>query len=159
MRFVPVLLVILVAVAGIAQAPIRQRDLIGVWQYSKFMAAGWHETYQFFSNGKVIHSTNTMDPYTRLRSESGTWRLSGNRLTVRYTQESVLVGGTRLAEKDIMEGDFGYTGYKLTSRSIRSPRVKSFSLSGFLPHDKPYVSLKFGDKRMYRFSTDPRERE
>ncbi len=156
-RFTVLSVLLLTAAVVFAQPTKVGRDLVGIWQFSSMIAAGWNENFQFFANGKVVHNTNQMDYYKRLRSEWGTWKLSGNSITVRYTHERVLVGGKRIPERDLPDADFGYDGYKIVERALKSPRTKTFKVSGMHMQSKPYPTAMLGGRKAWKMKDDPKD--
>lgn len=142
---------------AMAQPGDAATQLAGIWQVSNEFAAGWQENYQIFANGKVVHNTNQMDPYTRLRSESGTWSLKGNKLILTYKSEHMLVGGKRIKEKDLDDGgDYGYKGYKEVDRAIKPPRVRVVTLGVLNMKAKPPMTTING-KKFWKMKEDPKE--
>lgn len=147
---------VIIATAYSSQPSSTGKQLIGIWQCSNMFAAGWQENYQFFANGKTSHNTNQMDPYTRLRSESGTWSLKGNKLTLTFTKEHLLVGGKRIKEKDLMDGDYGYKGFKEVDKTIKPPRVRVLTLGPLNMSAKPPMTTING-KKYWKMKEDPKE--
>ena len=70
-----------------------EKKLIGIWNDSPVLAAGWGTTWQFFPNGKVLFRYNTMDCDERNILKLGTWELEGTTLTVHFTTLGYLRGG------------------------------------------------------------------
>jgi hypothetical protein len=50
-------------------------SLSGVWQDMPYIASGWSNTYQFFSDGTFRFNYNQMDCSKRLISKSGDWTI------------------------------------------------------------------------------------
>jgi len=126
--------------------------LAGIWQRSNEIAAGWNECYAFFPRGKVIFHTNQMDPEKRLIDRTGVWTLLGNRLTVRFTKETVIVGG-KLVRGSGDDGDSDIQGGHVTSRSLKHPVMRTMVVSS-ITRDHSYPSAKFGGVRYWRMRSD-----
>ena len=70
-----------------------EKKLIGIWNDSPVLAAGWGNSWQFFPNGKVLFRYNTMDCDERNILKLGTWELEGTTLTVKFNTLGYLRGG------------------------------------------------------------------
>ena len=70
-----------------------EKKLIGIWNDSPVLAAGWGNTWQFFPNGKVLFRYNTMDCDERNILKLGTWKIEGGSLTVSINMLGHLRGG------------------------------------------------------------------
>ena len=129
--------------------------LIGIWQCTHEMAAGWNEAYQLLPGGKVIWHANQMDTQKRLISRTGTWTLTGRELRLRYSSELVTVGG-KLVPGSGGDGESEIQGGKDMVRKLAKPIVKVLKLSNFDKRNG-YPSALFGKIRYWKMRTDPND--
>ncbi|MDW8216866.1 MAG: hypothetical protein RML57_04615 [Acidobacteriota bacterium] len=86
--------------------------LVGVWQASPSMGAGWNDAYQFFSDGRFCFHTSQMNCAARERRREGSWRLDGTELILQTVEREVIVGGREVpatgscaSETEIVDGE------------------------------------------------------
>ncbi len=151
--------------ASLAQTPdlISPRGLVGIWQVSPEIAAGWNDSYLIYPDGKIIFAYNQMDLFKRLLRREGTWTLDGAALTVVYTRERVTIGGK--VNKNAADGENGIEGGKDVWRKLAKPVSSRFTLSGIGKPQKNRFggagawSVLFDTKRFYKIKDDPKEYE
>lgn len=155
MKMVPfVALLLPCALAAQPVTPTKSK-LVGIWQCSHEMAAGWNEAFQLFANGKVIWHANQMDLQKRLISREGTWALNGSNLTVTFTSELATVGG-KLIPGSGGDGESDIQGGKDMVRKLEKPIVKTYKLSQITKREN-YPSMLFGSRRFWQMRTDPKD--
>ena len=148
--------------AAFAQTPdlISRTGLVGIWQNTPYVAAGWNDSHLFYADGRAVFAFNQMDVFKRLLRREGTWTLEGSTLTVTYTRELVIVGGK--INKNAADGEDGIEGGKDTWRTLAKPIVARFNLSSIQgPRKNQYGdgawSVLFDKKRFYKMNGDPKE--
>jgi hypothetical protein len=131
-------------------------ELVGIWQDSPQVAAGWSETYQFFDNGKYIFRYSQMNCTKRLLSYSGTWELKGkNELVLTMTSQTVLEGGTEMPSSGSC--DFEIQGGEVKTIKMGDSQSVELSLST-TERDKMNGDLRkrgFGDRSFWKHEDDP----
>lgn len=70
-----------------------ERKLIGIWQASPVMAAGWTDNYSFFPDRVFIFRYNQMNCSKRIISEKGTWIIKNNKLVLSKNLKEHIEGG------------------------------------------------------------------
>jgi hypothetical protein len=75
-----------------------QTKLVGIWQASGSMAAGWNDRYHFYSNDKYHFYPNQMVNSSNVE-HSGVWTVENNQLILDGKQHG-------LSYLDKQEGDF-----------------------------------------------------
>ena len=150
--------VLLIASAALSNAAWKPSDLVGIWQTTHEIAAGWNANLCFFANGKVDEHTNQMDLDSRLRGHSGTWKLKGNTIYATYTTETVLVGGHRAKPGTTGDGEFSIIGYKIVTRPLKRAVTGVWKLGALTKRDG-YPSALIGKTRYWRMKNDPKDYE
>lgn len=140
---------------ALVRADLSPAKLVGIWQVTHEIAAGWNESLCFFGNGKVVWHANQMDPASRLRDRTGTFKVSGNTITEKFTSETYIVGGKYIPGSG-GDGDFDIQGGKLTNRRLPHAIVKNVSV-GAISTKNGYPSAIFGGRRFWKMKTDPSE--
>lgn len=142
--------------AGPKEDAAMTKSLVGIWQVSNLIAAGWNMCYRFFPDGKFIWHANQMDPYARLMEEEGIWYYSAGKLTLKITGELRTVGGKRLSEKEAVDGEYGYVGYKDKRTKFNPPKVRTFALSK-INKGNPYSWITLGHTKFWKMRSDPKD--
>ena len=70
---------------------VNQKLLIGIWQDSPVMAAGWSNTYQFHNDGTFDYSASSMGYNDKARHRQGKWSLKKGKLSLVYLSKDVLL--------------------------------------------------------------------
>ncbi len=136
-----------------------RKFLIGAWQDSAEVAAGYTNLYQFKEDGSFRFTPNEMICDQRGAGYSGTWELSGQQLKLSVQKEREWVGGK-------LEPATGSCGSKmelveatLETRDVNPPRTISFSLMPEDPSQTGYPAVKFGETIFWRILDKPMEEE
>lgn len=58
------------------------QQIVGIWQATPNMAAGWNNRYHFFPDGRFSYVTSQMDCTTPLRQIDGTWSFKNGILAI-----------------------------------------------------------------------------
>ncbi|OYT70889.1 MAG: hypothetical protein CFK52_09700 [Chloracidobacterium sp. CP2_5A] len=89
-----------------------ETKLVGVWQASPSMGAGWNDAYQIFPDGRFRFHTSQMNCAARERRREGSWRLEGRELILQTVEREVIVGGREIpatgacaSETEIEDGE------------------------------------------------------
>lgn len=132
------------------------KELVGIWQDSPQVAAGWSETYQFFEDGNYIYRYSQMDCTKRLLSYSGTWELqNNNKLILTMTSRNVLEGGTVVLSSGSC--DFEIEGGVVKTIELGDSSPVELGLSP-TTRDKMNGDLRtksFGDRAFWKHEDDP----
>jgi hypothetical protein len=165
------LVLCLLSVAGCKKPPINAHketyklELIGVWQDSRIIAAGWSNAFRFFQDGRFIFNTNQMDCESRDRTLSGTWKFKPGYLVLDVISEGVVVGGTLVEAQGSCGSDKDIEGGKLIDKSVSLKRVINKSISKIMvdsgvdcfgeSYQRPVIQID--GKKYWKFSNDPAE--
>ena len=87
------LLAIALVLPATAAVPDLKKDLVGIWQVSPELAAGWQKVFRFFPGGKLVINRSQFQLLNRELERRGTWKLNKNSLTLTITSLLVLQGG------------------------------------------------------------------
>lgn len=134
---------------------LANNDLVGVWQNSPVMAAGWDDRYQFFVSGKYNYRISSMQCSSRDLGHSGYWKIDGRKIQLTKVVEEIIVGGNLKCGPSggILDG---------TSQIQKYPGDQTKETIIVDECDKPevdhYDCLSFNDKDFYKFSEDPTDR-
>lgn len=149
-------LFLLCLAANLAQAAPTTEQLVGIWQCTHEIAAGWNETFRFFPNGTVIWNANQMDDEKRLIERRGKWSLEGNSLRVELTEETVLVGGRHARQGEANDGESMWVGSKSVKRKMAKPTIEVTPIT--TPKDQNgYPSMNMFERRFWRMKADPKD--
>jgi len=136
-----------------------KKFLIGAWQDSAEVAAGYTNLYQFKEDGTFRFTPNEMICDQREAGYSGKWELSGQQLKLTVLKEREWVGGK-------LEPATGSCGSKmelveavLETKDVNPPRTMSFSLVPEEPSQGGYPAVKFGESSYWRILDKPLEDE
>jgi hypothetical protein len=131
------------------------RQLVGVWQASKFMAAGWNESIQFFPDGTFKIHASQMDCQLRERGRSGTWQANQSQLHLVVTQRFVVVGGRLVSSKGSCGSNQMIEGGKTTTRKVTPPQRQKLALTFAKPDETKRMTLRLNGKQFWKFSSNP----
>jgi hypothetical protein len=128
-------------------------DILGVWQASNHLAADWHDTFIFYSDGTFLFAYNRMDGKKRVIDFSGSWIMESGSLFLTVTNRTVVSGG------ELSESYWSYSGYEIEggtflSLTIDPPEILKFPLSTIGADDDPsvrYKTMTIGEKRYWQF--------
>jgi hypothetical protein len=80
-------------------------SLTGVWQDSEVVAAGWSNTFLFFSDGTFKFFYNQMDQRKRETGFAGKFRVDGDGLYLDISRRHYLEGGRLIEDETGKPGD------------------------------------------------------
>ncbi len=69
------------------------KSLIGVWQDTNIMAAGWSDAFQFFPDGRFVFNHSQMDCTKREIRYAGNWKVNKGILILLVTEREKVEGG------------------------------------------------------------------
>ncbi len=79
---------------------LKSDSLSGIWQDMPYIASGWSDNYQFFSDGTFRFNYNQMDCSKRLISKSGKWTIEDT-FSLKLTIENYkIIKGGKLVDSD-----------------------------------------------------------
>lgn len=121
--------------------------LIGIWQESPSMAAGWADRYHFYANHRFHYLPSEMIVEGKVTEKIGKWEHRDSKLILRVSLE---ITSDRTHEGEII------SDINRTHRIYEIPEVEILSLY-FLEADDGnlYPSVMIGKEKYYRFSSDP----
>jgi hypothetical protein len=167
MRFILFILFAATITGGAQQAQLSKSNLVGLWQDSELLAAGWSNVYQFFSDGTFRFNHNQMDCAKREVSRSGKWSLLKDKcLLLEITKREVLVGGHYEPATGSCAPDSELVDAKSEVRNI-SPPLELLLGIGTLQQakpvdpesDQPKFKMLIGGVGFWKFSDDPKKYE
>ena len=130
---------------------ISNTEIVGVWQNSSVMAAGWSTLYQFFPSGKYNYRVSSMQCSTRDIGHSGYWKIVGDAIQLTEISKTTIVGGNLECGPSggIMDGTV--QTLKLTNDAkiqLNTASCKNAEVSY-------YSCLAIDGSQFYQFSKDP----
>lgn len=137
-----------------AHAPDLKKDLIGIWQVSPELAAGWQKVYRFFPNGKLIINRSQFDLLNRELERRGTWKLDKGTLTMAITSRLMLQGG-KVDPQGGFEGEPDIVGAKEVVVKLSKPSVTSYRLGTPSKDGSGHLKLAFGKQPVWKHRDDP----
>jgi hypothetical protein len=131
--------------------------LIGVWQASEVMGAGWEETYRFFPNGTISHHFPQSDGISRLRAEHGSYTLKGDTLTLLIKEQTILTGGKVAPASGSTATDTELQGAIPKRVQLKQRETRTLKLGKIAKHGASgRLSVTLGKRRFYLFDRDPK---
>lgn len=135
-----------------------ERSLVGVWQASKFMAAGWEAAYQFYADGRYRYNPSQMDCAARERWVQGRWRVEGSELVLVELERKVIVGGKEVKASGSCGTPTEIEGGEERIEELAPGRERRLKIE-WLGEDeevrRPHVKL--GGRDFWRFAEDPEQ--
>lgn len=150
------LLVLLISCSTNSQSSVDIKDLIGIWQDSPQVAAGWSETFQFFEDGSYVYRYSQMDCTKRLLSYAGTWKLVGeDELRMTMTSRTILEGGSEVPSSGSC--DFEIQGGHVKKIMLEDLQSVDLILSTtVIDTDNGNLRTRFfGDRQFWKHEDDP----
>ena len=132
-----------------------KRRLIGVWQDSKGVGSGLTNNYQFFENGTFRFNYNEMDGIKRLLSYSGIWNVYKSRLYVHINRMTFHIGGRWKAATGSIATEYEIVGGRAITKKISPIERLSYSLSAIELEEEMYTTVRIGDTKFWKLSSDP----
>ena len=114
---------LLVLYTNIIYSQINKSELIGIWQSgSKELSSGWHENYQFFSDGRFCFNTSQYDGLNRVVSIMGTFKINENTLILKITKSKELRGGVFVRSEILGGSGWVIEGGKIIILNYNKPK-------------------------------------
>lgn len=157
MRIISLLALVLVLPAT-AASPDLKKDLVGIWQVSPEIAAGWQKVYRFFPDGKLIINRSQFDLLNRELERHGTWKLDKNSLTITITSRKMLQGG-KVDPTGGFEGEPDIVGAKQVVVKLSKPAVTTYKLGTPTKDKSGHPKLMFGKQPVWKHRDDPTDYE
>lgn len=131
-------------------APMQQQtiNLVGIWQDSPHMAAGWSDRYHFYPSGAFHFYPNQMTCPTEKVELIGTWALRSSQLTLTVNRQVI---------NTYQQSDGGLcTLQDSRSEDLSTPFTQVFTIGarGMTPDDS-YPSITLNSVPYWQFSADP----
>lgn len=142
---------------GAAATQNLKGDLVGVWQDSPGMAAGWSNTFQFFPDGRFTFNISQMDCAARERSYSGSWSIVRGKLVLRITERTVIEGGRLVQATGSCGSTFEIEDGTVRSRPVSPARSRRLALSRRGVDKYGRLKIRLGGKTYWKFGSDPNE--
>ena len=137
-------------------------NLVGLWQDSPEVAAGWTNIFQIFPDGNFKFTYNSMVCDKRNISYSGKWKKdsSGN-LVLMIWQKEILEGG-KLIPSDAFSScasDSTIDGGVNKTINLEKPEKKVLKLSGYRTDPDHYdiETMKIDNVRYWKIRQDPKD--
>lgn len=134
-------------------------DLVGIWQNSPVVAAGWSDTYLFYSDGKFVFHYNQMVCDNREVSYCGTWEVKneGN-LILTIKSKTLIVGGSLVKSSGSCASEYEIEGGEEKTIEITNPESLLITLSDYTIDTENHSigTILFNGVRFWRISNDPK---
>jgi hypothetical protein len=151
---------ILILIIAVITAYSQGNDsLVGVWQDNEVVAAGWSNTFLFFSDGSFKFFYNQMDLRKKEISFYGSWKASGDILSLEIKQRQFIEGGRLVQNPEGGPGDSMLTGGLKKIKFNNPPEKVEMSISKIYT-DTPYAMGKYiyiDAIKFFLMSTNPDE--
>ena len=134
-------------------------DLVGIWQDSPVVAAGWTDTYLFYSDGKFVFNYSQMVCDSRDVSFSGIWELRDEgKLNLTIKSKTMIVGGTLVKASGSCASEYEIEGGEEKIIELTNPENISIILSDFTIDTENHSigTMLFNGVRYWRMSNDPK---
>lgn len=130
--------------------------LVGIWQDTDLMAAGWSNRYHLYPDGSFHFFTSLMDCQNRLREKIGIWQIKDGYLILTFYSEVRKIGGKLIK---VTGGSCG-SKYELIDATPKTidldrPTVMVSEISFPLKTDGSHLVTKIGKTQYWKFSDDP----
>jgi len=138
-----------------------EKKLIGVWQNSPELAAGWSDTYQFFSNKNFIFNFNQMDFSKRVVKYSGKWEITNNTLVLTIQKITIIFNGQFTESEGSSASEFELINGNTIEVEIKPVKLV-YKISNIkMDEDEPEEIRKYiidiDGVRYWRFYSNPNE--
>lgn len=134
-----------------------KQHLIGTWQDSFEMAAGYTNLYQFKEDGTFRFTPNEMACDRRDAGYSGKWEIDGQKLRITVLKEREWVGGKLEPATGACSSELELVEATLQTKEVNPPRSMVFTLAAAEPSRSGYPAMKLGDARYWRILDKPLE--
>jgi hypothetical protein len=163
LKFLSYFVLILFSINSFGQVP-NAKYLIGIWQNSPEMAAGWSDNYQFFDNGIFQFNYNQMDCQKRIVYLKGDWTLDKDIVVLSVKEELIIEGGKYVESIGSCGSDSTLEGGKKKIKKLINPQIKKIKI---MVSKKQYSSematdlehIKLGSTDFYKLKNNPNDYE
>lgn len=132
---------------------LKNEDIVGVWQKSSVMAAGWNGRYQFFVSGKYNHRPSQMVCNSSDRGNSGYWKINNDN-----NVELNIIQKISVDEKQIIPDEFGGCGTPDIIDKVSLDKVVIVdTCTGTKSNPLSLKCIALDGVEYYRFSKDPKD--
>ena len=130
--------------------------LVGIWQDSSVMAAGWSNRYHFYPSGNFHYYTSEMNCSSRDKEKIGTWKFENNTLILTTISEVKIVGGKEITSKGSCGTQTIIDGGKISNTVLSTPQVNIYKVTQVPKTSQDvYSSIKVDNIQFWKFSNDP----
>lgn len=130
--------------------------LVGVWQASPSMGAGWNDAYQFFPDGRFCFHTSQMNCAARERRREGSWRLDGSELVLETIEREVIVGGREVPATGSCASETEIEGGEARVESLFVPIESRLKLETQPPDEETgRRRVKLDGRMFWKYDDDP----
>lgn len=134
--------------------------MIGAWQDGPAVGATYGQRYHFYGDGSYLYETANYDSENRTISESGTWNIANDTLTLIVNSKVTIEGGEKV--KNELPADpstYSIVNGKVKVTKISPLEKKEYALADF-SFDKEtgldgYYTFKIEGEQYWRLSDDP----
>lgn len=149
---------------------LSKENLVGVWQDSGGVAAGYTNHYVFYPSGKYSFNYNQMNCAKQLSSESGLWEFNNKThiLTLMIKQQTILRGGKLVDSSGSCGTEKDWEGGTWETEPVSKEIKMKYQLSvptepfkvveeyTYNPNDSsnPYEVVIFNDKPFWEIISD-----
>jgi hypothetical protein len=163
LKYLSCFVLILFSMNSFGQVP-NAKYLIGIWQNSPEMAAGWSDNYQFFDNGTFQFNYNQMDCEKRIVYLKGDWTLDKDIVVLSIKEELIIDGGKLVESIGSCGSDSTLEGGKKKTIKLIKPQIKKIKI---MVSKKQYSSemavvlehIRLGLTDFYKLKDDPHDYE
>jgi hypothetical protein len=138
---------------------VKSNKLVGIWQVGTAqLADAWNSNYRFFNDGTFKYMFNQYDDRGRIKEASGTYKVTGNVLTMVIKKRKELVGG------DLVGGSAGFQSEEFVLDGGKMIEIKQkvvapveFNIKWFV--EKGVKGFTLQNNKYYFISSNPHEQE
>lgn len=143
--------------SGNTRSEIISSSLVGLWQDSPMITAGWSDRYHFFPSGEYVFLPSQGDCLTRTVTEKGLWQIKNHQLVLEKKSVTKKVGGQIDKKASPCRNSEQLVNYTEETELMETPSVKSYSLKQCETQEVDYYPCYSIDNiKYYRFDTDPK---
>ena len=148
-------LVILITNCNSSNSPIND-ELIGIWQRSPVMNAGWNDSFAFYGNGTFTFRFNTALCDKREKGFTGHYTLSDSTVIMVQTSKMMLEGGKLVEAKGGCVSDMEITGGSIKHVTVNPPDTVEYTMTPIhMDGDFNKLTLKIGGADYWKHREDP----
>ena len=138
------------------------KSIVGVWQDTNYMAAGWSDAFQFFSDGRFVFNHTQMDCTKREIRYAGNWKVSKGILILSIMERDTVEGGEIV--DDVICGSTIEGGHDV-HLPVNPPETVQYALGDLRPdkgvnrfgHSYQFLTININGTQYWRFRDDPKE--